>query len=381
MTIIFDGEIPGFGVRCTSGGAISYFLDYRVKADDPQGNPNPNAGEQQRITIGRYIKGQGAAGTSPEAARIAALKLREDVRKGNDPLAEKKKKLHQPKMAELRESYLKDYAEKHKRPGSVRNDRSILDNIIVPNLGDRRVADITKRDIEKLRDSLAGTPYHANHTLALLSKMFSLAVEWKLRADNPVRGAKRFAEEKRERWLSAKELKDLFKVLDGYEDKEAANALRLIAFTGARKGEVLAAKWEQFDLINGRWIKPSSHTKQKQKHAAPLSAAALKLLKKMRQTADPNEPHLFPGRFPGKPLENLKQHWPKIRKAAGLPDVRVHDLRHTFASHLVSSGVSLPTVGALLGHASPLTTQRYAHLSDESMRAAANLFPAKGGGK
>src|SRR3954452_2755914 len=210
-----------------------------------------------------------------------------------------------------------------------------------------------------------------------LSKMFALAAHWGMRGDNPVKGVERFHEERRERWLSDAELKRLLGVLAAHPNRRAANAVRLQLLTGARIGEVLAARWSEIDFERGVWTKPSHHTKQKRAQHLPLSAPAMALLSDWRAASPAAETHLFPGYSPGKPLQDVKNFWRGVPKGAGLPSYRLHDSRHTHASHLVSSGLSLEIVGRLLGHTNPLTTKRYAHLADHPLRAAAERFGSK----
>jgi integrase len=215
--------------------------------------------------------------------------------------------------------------------------------------------------------------------------MFNKAIDWGWRTDNPVKGIKKFHEDDRTTWLDKAQLGKLKKALNAYPDQNAANAIRLLILTGSREGEVLKADWGMFDLKRGTWTKPSHHTKQKKIEHVPLSDEVLKLLKRMKpQASGP----LFPGAESGSRV-TLRRPWVQVCKAAGLcqavqmkgkrrmitrykPAVRIHDLRHTFASHLVSNGVSLQIVGNLLGHTNPQTTKRYAHVSDGAMRDATN---------
>jgi integrase len=220
--------------------------------------------------------------------------------------------------------------------------------------------------------------------------MFAEAMRWKWAKENPARGVERYQEHKRERWLQDDELKRLNTALDKYPDQSAANAIRLIALTGSRKGEVLKAKWDEFDLERGVWTKPSHHTKQKKVEHIPLSSAALELLLKMKPENAVGP--LFPGKDKEASRVSLRKPWVQVLKAAGLaeaitkkgkrrhevtkykPLVRIHDLRHTFASHLVTKGTSLQIVGKLIGHTQIATTQRYAHLADSALREATNTF-------
>jgi len=223
--------------------------------------------------------------------------------------------------------------------------------------------------------------YLANRTLALLSTMFELSVRWGYRSNNPAKGITKFHEEKRDRWLSDDELSRLLTALDDHPNQVAANAIRLQLLTGARIGEVLSARWEDFDLDRGVWTKPSHHTKQKGTEHLPLSASAMELLRGMHGQTEEARTFLFPGRNPDRPISDLKRFWKAVTSAAGLEDYRIHDNRHTHASYLVSSGMSLAIVGRLLGHTNPMTTQRYAHLADDPLRAAAEVFGKKMSGE
>ncbi|MCH8854118.1 MAG: site-specific integrase, partial [Planctomycetes bacterium] len=169
----------------------------------------------------------------------------------------------------------------------------------------------------------------------------------------------------------------LVAVLARQPNQQAANIVRLLILTGARKSEVMGATWDQFDLERGVWTKPAHTTKQKRTEHIPLSGQAVALLRDMRIIANDKSHFAFPGKAPGKPVMGIKKFWEEVRTAAVLGNVRLHDLRHTFASHLVSGGVSLPIVGRLLGHTQPQTTHRYAHLADDPLREATNSYASK----
>jgi len=227
----------------------------------------------------------------------------------------------------------------------------------------------------------ARAPTHANRALALLSRMFTLAIRWGLRTDNPCRGIERNQEHKRQRYLTGVELTRLTTVLDELPDQGAANAIRLALLTGARRGELLAARWDDIDIEAGVWVKPAATTKQKTAHRIPLSEAARRLLAEMRQGADTDAEWVFPApRKPGHRTD-LKEAWEVVRKAAHIPDVRLHDCRHSFASVLASQGLSLPIIGALLGHATATTTYRYSHLMMDPLRRATEAASAVIAGK
>jgi len=247
----------------------------------------------------------------------------------------------------------------------------------LPSLANRKVSDVGHQDVQDLHNTMRETPYQANRMLSLLSKMFQLSVRWGWRVDNPARGVEKFHEEKRYRWLSDAELLRLTDALDCHPNQLAANAIRLQLLTGARIGEVLSAKWSDFDLDRGVWIKPSHHTKQKRTEHLPLSGAARDMLLRMHKMADGKSVFLFPGRNPKKPLVDLKRFWKSIMSMSGIEDYRIHDNRHTHASQLVSSGMTLAIVGRLLGHTNPMTTQRYANLADDPLRQAAEMLAEK----
>jgi integrase len=369
--VSWDDMVGGFGVRITAGGVIAFILNYRV------------AGRERRYTIGRWPVWSAAA------ARSEAIALLDKIGKGADPLEARVSDRSQPLMSDLAHDYMERHALPKKRPRSARNDQQKIDRIILPRLGRLRVQAVGRRDIELLHGSLKKTKYHANRVLSLLSTMFTLAMEWGWREDNPAHGVQRYQEDKRETWLSEGQLRRLEAALHDYPDQEAAHAIRLLIVTGARAGELLQAEWAQFDLERGVWTKPSHHTKQKKIEHVPLNRAALSILADLAENRRGD--FLFPGRAGLGPRVTLRRPWIQVLKAAGLasaekyqgkrrkltryrPTVRIHDLRHTFASHLVSRGESLHKVGRLLGHTSPQTTARYAHVDDAALRDTANKF-------
>ena len=365
--ITYDGRggVAGFGIRITAAGAKSFVLNYRV------------AGQERRLTIGSL------SSWSVAQAREEARRLRRLIDQGEDPLAERIAEREAPTVKRLAERYVEEHLPK-KRPGSARDDEAMLRGWILPTLGNKKVAAVRPADFEALHATITktGAKVRANRVVGLLSKMFSLAVKWEYRPDNPCRGAvERNAEVKRKRYLSVAEIARLSAALAEWPSQPAANAIRLLMLTGARRNEVCAAQWEQFDLVAGTWLKPGSTTKQKTDHYVPLSAPALQLLSEIRARSASGEEFVFPGRD-GTGYLNVRATWEGVRKAAGLEDVHLHDLRHSFASVLVSSGASLPLIGALLGHSNPATTARYSHLFLDPLREAAERVGAvvTGGG-
>lgn len=368
----WDGQIPGFGVRITAAKVISFVLNYSIH------------GRERRYTIGRWPE------WSAKAARDEALELRRDIVDGKDPLHEKMLSRSERTVSDLAKEYLERHAEVHKRASTLRNDRAMLKGLIEPHIGQLSLSAVGRRDIEALHQSLKATPYRANRVLSLLSSMFNKAVDWGWLLVNPAKKIRRYHEDRREGWLTADQLAALDKALDDY-GKESAEAIRLLILTGSRENEVLGAEWSQFDLERGIWTKPSHHTKEKKTEHVPLSSAALLVLKRMAEKK--HDKFLFPGHGTKAARRSIRRPWVQACRMAGLatpytiqgkrkeltrwrPIVRIHDLRHTFASHLVSRGASLPVVGRLLGHTLPSTTARYAHLADESLRSATNGFAA-----
>ena len=379
--ILYDEEVKGFGVRVTSGGAKAFILNYR------------NAGgRERRITIGSW------PAWKVKDAREQAKALKQKVDLGQDPVADRQAKRADPTVAGLAQLYREKHLPK-KRAGSREGDEAMLARHILPALGRLQVAEIRRKEIAHLHRKLSETiPIAANRCLALLSKMFGLAMEEEWRGDNPCKGIQRNQENRLERYLTPAEIAQLAAALAAHPERTSCNAIRLLLLTGARKGETLAAKWSEFDLEAGVWVKPSAHTKSKRTHRVPLSAPAKALLSAMKSEADASCPYVFPGQLARElgpdglrhmqPLKDIKRVWAAVCQKAGLGEMvagkaaggkpakvwksnaRMHDLRHTYASLLASSGLSLPIIGGLLGHTQPQTTARYAHLMDDPLRAA-----------
>lgn len=353
----WDESLKGFGVIVLPSGRRTYCIQYR----------NQNR-VLKRLKIG--VHGQ----ITTEEARALARKHLASTAHGEDPAVNKKENKELPLMNDLARDYLERYAQSKKQPKSYKEDKRMIEKIILPALGDQQVKNISRRTIESLHLQLEKTSTQANRVLSLLSRMFTLALEWGWRSDHPAKGIHRYHEDKRDRWLRDQELSRFWETIECYPTHPPALALKILIYTGARKNELLKATWDQFELEKGVWTKPPSSTKQKKQHHVPLSEQTIVTLRTLKELNKNNSPYLFPGKTGNKPLENVRRIWERIKKEANIEDIHIHDLRHTYASHLVSSGMSLTIVGKLLGHTQASTTQRYAHLADESLREATALF-------
>jgi integrase len=344
--------VAGFGVRVTAGGAVAFVLNYRRKAD----------GLERRYTIGAFPD------WSVAAARERAKELKRHIDSGGDPIGEVRATREAPTVADLCARVAEEHMSKKSR-GWRTDFASIVRDDVLPALGRMKVAAVEFEHIERLhRDVSKRAPVRANRMHGMLTKAFALAIKWKLRADNPCRGVERNQEYRRQRYLTVDELTRFTKALKEDADQQAADIFRLLLLTGARRGEVLGATWNQFDLTAGVWTKPAATTKRRNEHRVPLSAPARQLLARLHARNN-GSPWLFPGRR-DQHRRDLKYPWRRICRTAGISGLRIHDLRHSYASTLAGAGVPLLTIGALLGHTLPTTTARYAHLVDDPLRQA-----------
>jgi integrase len=359
--IAYDDMARGFGCRVTAAGARSYVLNYTTKG-----------GRERRITIGDCND------WAATAARAKARDLRREIDNGGDPLADIEAEREAPTVVDLIERFEAEHLPR-KRPGTAADYQRMIRNHIRPHFGKHvKVADVAHDDVQRLHDKItkAGHLHRANRVIAVLSKAFNLACRWDMRTDNPCKGIERNIEHHRRRYLSGDELVRLIKALAEHPDQQAANIIRLLLLTGARRGEVLSMRWADVDLSSGVWSKLPSSTKQKEHHQAPLSAPARQLLSEIRDgqaSKHPKKPlgeFVFPSLSDSGHLEGFKRSWRTMCKAAGITGLRIHDLRHSYASQAISGGANLALVGALLGHSNPSTTARYAHLHHDPMREA-----------
>ena len=369
---IFDTELRGFAACIYRGGGRAFTIDYRF------------AGRQRRMTFGRWPE------WSVSAARARAKELRREIDIGVDPLAERGAMREAPRVSDLIERYCAQHLPKLAERNAA-DQRASLAKLVAPVWGRKLVAEITSTDVDKLLNKIAEgrsrphkekpnnrarklqppkpTPVRANRMGEVLRKMFNLAVEWGWCDQNPAQRFHRRVEPPRERFLSEAEITRLGVALDAAEDRRAADIIRLCMLTGARLGEVRQARFEQFNLEQLSWSKPPMVTKQRRAHRVPVSEETATIVRQRLQLVPRGTPWLFPGDVPGQPVQEIRRFWKQIQTQCTLEDVRIHDLRHTFASLLVSGGASLEMIGKLLGHSQTQTTLRYAHLMDSPLRA------------
>ena len=348
---VWCDELKGFGVRVGAGGTKTYFAQYRVN------------GRVKKTTIGRADR------LKAEAARKRALSFIGSAALGIDQAAETRARGAAPTIAELADKFLRDYLPHHLKSSTRADYIRSIDKFIIPILGRVKVGTISRRDVADFHQQLAHTPYQANRVLGTLSIMLTQAEIWGLRPEgqNPCLRVKRFREEKRERFLSGAELARLADALD----KEAetapltAAAFRLLILTGCRLGEVQKLRWSEVDFDKAEIRLGDSKTGAKTVY---LSKGGVDILRSIPRL--PDNPFVIRGKEPGAHLTDFQKPWRRIRKAAGLEDVRIHDLRHTFAANAAASGLSLPMIGKLLGHTQAQTTARYAHLAADPVRKA-----------
>ena len=335
LTVI-DRDLPAFGLKVSKNGRKTFF----VRAARPGG--------RARMILGSADEMTAAEAREKAVAVIAVAKAERETG---------------PLFADFVTEFMRRQGRRWK-PSTEKGNRHLIDRHLVPFFGTMPVAEIARADVQRWFDSMSATPGNANRALPVLSVMMRQAELWDFRpqGSNPCRNMRRYKTAPRERFLSADELKRLGFVLDHAEDKQAAAAIRLLLFTGARSSEITGLRWDR--IRDTRAVLPDSKTGPKTIQLPPPARAVLSGLPRTGR-------FVFPNRKGDGPMTDLGLRWHKLRDIAGLDGVRIHDCRHTFASHAVMSGLDLYTVGRLLGHADVASTERYAHLADEHVRAAA----------
>ena len=352
--VYWDRELLGFGVRVYPNGTKVYVVQTRA------------GGKSKRIAVGRH------GVISPDQARRKAAQMIARIKAGEDPNPEATKKPSDPTVAELAERYLVEHVQVRCKPRTVEACRWLVKKFVLPDLGDMAIDEVEREHISDLHHKHRNTPYQANRILEVVRKMFNLAEAWGLRKDgsNPCRHVQKYKEKKRERFLTDDEFHKLGQVLneieaEGPENLSAVTAIRLLMLTGCRLNEVQTLRWEDVDLEAAELRLRDGKTGARM---VPLSATAVSVLSALPRPDD--NPWVIVGKKPGAHLTDLQHPWRRIRARAGLEDVRIHDLRHSFASRALALGESLPMIGKLLGHTQVQTTARYAHLANESVKAS-----------
>jgi integrase len=368
--IYWDAKVKGFGLRRTRGRG-AFIFEYRQD------------GQTRRYTIGSFEDPW-----STTAARARARELKKLIDRGEDPQAERVERRRAARVKDLVERWRLEHSPRN-RPRTRQQNEYILAQWVIPELGEKLVSEVDHAMINRLHLKIGRTgkrrptPYRANRVVALLSRLFTLAVLWGMRPDNPVKGVERFVESERERPLVEDEFERLLAALDAEPDRTAVDVIGLLLLTGARCNELLSASWGQLELDGkaepprGVWSKPATNTKQKKLHRIPLSPeTTLAFLDRKRRLGVSVLPqaYLFPGLQDRGYRRVIWPAWGRIVVAARLGDLRLHDLRHHFATVLAGNNVSLQIIGRLLGHSALATTQRYAHLLDSPLQQATNYF-------
>lgn len=353
---LWDDDLSGFGARVASGKA-TFVVKYTIGG---------RRGRQRKVKVGPF------GALNAREARADAQAILRRVARGEDPAAERDEDRAGITVAEALDQFLELHAAAKRKTGTVENYRHQIERFLKPAWGKGKVADLSTADVSKLHAEMKGTPVAANRTLALVSKFANWCElrGYRPKFSNPAKGIEKYREKHRERYLTPAEIERLSAALVEAEADEwptAIAAIRLLLFTGARHREITTLTWDAVDMERG--IARLGDTKTGARNIM-LPAPALAILEALPRR--PNNPHVIWGRRPGSHLVGLQNVWERVREKAGLADVRIHDLRHTVASLSVAGGASLKIVGALLGHKSPLTTNRYAHLADDPAKALAD---------
>jgi integrase len=354
----FDVKTPGLMLEVRNSGGRTFYQRYRDQR-----------GRERQYKIGA------ADILTIKQARRKAREVLAQALLGADPQDKRKEMRTIPALREFVTTQYVPFAMNAKR--SWRTDETLLRIHILPTLGKKHLDEISNRDIAELLRKLRQDGYATgttNRVLVLLRYVYNLAKKWGVPGvvDNPAVGLKTAPDVCRERFLTAEEAQRLLKALATDENRVAAKAINLLLLTGARRNEVTKAKWDYVDFNRKTLLVPISKTGRARIIA--LSGAAIELLRSIERL--PDNPYIFPSPTTGRPCPSLHFPWLRIRKNSGLTDLRLHDLRHSFASFLVNEGVSLYVVQGLLGHTQPRMTQRYAHLAQKTLLDAAELVPS-----
>ena len=331
--VFWDRELPGFGLRVYPSGTKVYVVQTRC------------AGRSKRATVGRH------GDVSPDQARKEAARIIARIKAGEEPIPVAPKA--DPTMAELAERYQREHVAMNCRPATVTHYGIMLAKHILPALGMLKVADVERKHILAFQYELREKPTVANRALDMLTKMFNLAEAWELRppGKNPCRFVRRYkVQPQHERFLTPEELHHLGRALDAAPAERLASihgaaAIRLLVLTGCRRNEILGLRWEDVDFEAGEL---RLHDTKTGARLVPLTPAAAEVLVDLPRVS--GNPWVFPGKKRGTRQRNINDSWDRIRKRAGLDGVRLHDLRHSFASRALAMGESLSMIGKLLGH-------------------------------
>ena len=351
--VFWDRGLPGFGVRVYPSGKKVFVVQSR----GPDG--------AKRVTLGRH------GDLSADRARRKAAEVIDRIKQGEDPLPPPP----QPPLtvAGLAERYMEAHVSANCNDHTRGIYRGSLDNHIIPALGTMPVSSVGQSEVSALHYGLRHTPRAANRALMVLSKMLSLAEAWGLApaGSNPCRSVAKYKEGKRERFLTPEEYRRIGRELCALEEEgefqaRAAAALRLLMLTGCRRTEVLTLRWDDVDRGSSELRLRDAKTGARM---VPLTSTALAVLSGIARV--PGNPWVFPGNGPDSHLSQLSTYWRLVRKRAGLEDVRIHDLRHSFASRALALGEGLSMIGRLLGHVDVESTARYAHLARDTEKMSA----------
>lgn len=350
---VWDGYVVGFGVRVMPSGTKTFQVQYR------------KGRRTRRSSLGRF------GVVTVDQARDHAREMLGQVAGGYDPVEEIALTRLAPTVSDLCERFLQVHVAVNLKPSTARDYRSTINRMIRPVLGTFKVADVLRKDIADMHYRHRATPIQANRMLSVLSKMFNMAEMWGLRPDgsNPCRHVPKYRENRRERFLSTAEIQTLGDVLarcetQSIETPHVVAAFRLLLLTGCRLSEIQTARWE---FVTERGLElPETKVG---KRCIPLPQSARAILAALPRTS--GHPFIIEGKFANAHITDLQHPWQRIRALADIRDVRIHDLRHTYASVAVSGGMPIQMVGQLLGHTQLQTTLRYAHLADDPIRAAA----------